>query len=196
MSIRPQHENAFLSPSHAPSQTNLRVLRNSLIESIPLTLFLIYIHSQTLTPGRDWLTPYTMASVSALLITLFLYRQKTVLNRLFLGIHLYFFSGFIGLILKWHSLNNFYGYWGPLAMLGWIFALGIFTTFCTKNNFLGLPTRLRIGSFWMLGVCGISIFIAASFRNQLLLGEWLPFIILFSAYSLLRKRFLKCKYME
>jgi hypothetical protein len=160
------------------------------IESISLTLFLFYIHLTDMAVRADWLLPYLLASSAGVVATLYLWRRGIILNRLFLGSTLYFCSGLAGLVTGWDWLNQGYGDLGAVAMLGWILLAGIISSLISPYGFLGVRTpgyfSIMGGSILLLLVCLLATTAAASFMGNKLLGEWLPFIFLFSMRSLLQ----------
>jgi len=159
------------------------------IESLSLTVFLLYIHLADMNARADWLLPYLLASAVGLGAIVYMYRRGLILNRLFVGITLYFCSGFVGLITGWDWLNKGYGELGALAMLGWILLAGLVASFISPYGFLGIKSpgyfSIMGGSLLLLLAGLIAAVAAASFMNNKLLGEWLPFIFLFSMRSLL-----------
>jgi hypothetical protein len=158
------------------------------LESFALTLFLLYIHLAEMNQRADWLPPYLLASAVGVATSVYLWRRGQTLNRLFLGICLYFCSGLIGLLSDWDWLNQLYGDLGAAAMLGWIFATGIYTGLASPLGFLGAPAgyfSTRHSSLVLLLACLLALVAALEFSHTPLFGQWLPFIFLFSTRSLL-----------
>ncbi len=116
----------------------MRKFMDGLIESIPLTIFLIYSQVVEIKLSHDWLLPYFLASAAALASMSYLLWRGVVLNRLSLGINLYFFSGLFSLVVEWAWLNHLYGELRGLGMLYWIFAVGCVTTYYSRFGFLGV----------------------------------------------------------
>jgi hypothetical protein len=155
-------------------------------ESLSLTFFVIYIHSQTVAPGEAWLLPYLLASIIGAAVSLILLHQRIVLNRLFLGINLYFFSGVLAVALQVQALNQLYAQLGAAAMLAWILLVGIGATLLAPVGVLGISeTRSRIHSWYLLAACAAAVLWAKYFKTNMALGEWLPFIALFTLRSFL-----------
>lgn len=159
------------------------------IESLSLTIFLLYIHLADMNARADWLLPYLIASATGLGAMTYIYRRGLILNRLFIGITLYFCSGTAGLITGWDWLNQGYGELGAVAMLGWILLTGLVASVTSPHGFLGVRS---VGYFSISGGSGLLLLAglvatgaAASFMNNPLFGQWLPFIFLFSMRSLL-----------
>ncbi|HEY6528727.1 MAG TPA: hypothetical protein VIZ65_08530 [Cellvibrionaceae bacterium] len=150
-------------------------------ESLSLTFFVIYIHSQTLPAGEAWLLPYLLACIIGVAVSVLLVCQHMVLNRLFLGINLYFLSGVLALALQIQQLNQLYAQLGAAAMLTWILLVGIAATLIAPVGVLGIPeARSRIHSWYLLVACVFAILWAIYFKTNTALGEWLPFIVIFT----------------
>lgn len=165
-----------------------KFLDNS-IESFSLTFFLIYIHLIDIKVRADWLWPYLFASILGLAAIIYLYKKCIVLNRIFLGGTLYFCSGFIGLLIQWDWLNQGYADLEAVGMLYWILLVGIISIF-TPYGFLGIKNpgyfSKTQSSLLLLLSCIIATGIALRFIGNTFLGEWLPFIFIFSMRGLLR----------
>lgn len=164
-----------------------KILDNS-IESLSLTFFLIYIHLIDIKVRADWLWPYLFASILGLAAIIYLYKKRIVLNRIFLGGSLYFCSGFLGLLMGWDWLNQAYTELEAVAMLYWILGVGIISII-SPYGFLGIKSVGRFSkteaSMLLLLSCIIATVMATIFIKSIFLGQWLPFIFLFSARSLL-----------
>lgn len=160
------------------------------LESIALTVFLLYIHLADMTVRADWLLPYFLASSIGMATSAYLWHRDIILNRLFLGITLYFCSGLAGLLTGWDWLNQHYGELGAVAMLGWILAMGLVTSVISPRGFLGVSApgyfSIKAGSLLLLAAGVIATITAVRFMDNPLLGQWLPFIFLFSMRSLLQ----------
>jgi len=173
-----------------------KFLDNS-IESFALTFFLIYIHLMDIKVRADWLWPYLCASILGLAAIIYLYKKHIVLNRIFLGGTLYFCSGLLGLLINWDWLNQAYAELEAVAMLYWIVLVGIISIF-TPYGFLGIKNPGYFSntqsSLLLLFFCIIATGIAYLFIGNTFLGEWLPFIFIFSVRGLLR--FLDRKWLK
>lgn len=167
----------------------VKSILDPLIESVSLTVFLLYIHLADMSQRADWLLPYLLASAAGVGAMVYMYWRGLILNRLFVGITLYFCSGLIGLLTGWDWLNQTYGELGAVAMLGWILLAGLIASFISPYGFLGVKTPgyfSVIGGSLLLLLAGLLATAASfSFMDNKLLGEWLPFIFLFSIRSLL-----------
>jgi hypothetical protein len=170
---------------------NQKKILHGIIESIPLTLFVFYIHLIEINESREWLLPYLLSSVTSLGATAYLLHQRVVLDRLFIGINCYFLSGLLGLVLNWEWLNLWYGQVRALGMLYWIIACGVYTSFFSSYGFLGISHASKkvvaVGSLLLLLSSVVSTVIATLFADNLFWGEWFPFILLFSLKNLLTR---------
>lgn len=159
------------------------------LESAPLTAFVLYVHTVSLQPGWDWLLPYALASLLGLAISLLLLQQRLVLDRLFLAINLYFLSGLIAVAAQLHFINQLYGQLGAAAMIGWILLLGLYVNLFCSVALLGVEEPPPPRGAWILwGACWCAGLWSIVFKEQVFLGEWLPFIALFTLKGLLSKR--------
>lgn len=167
----------------------MKTILDRCIESLALMVFLIYLQVADITTRADWLLPYLLASSIGLCAIVYVVRRGILLNRLLLGVIVYFFSGLFGLLVDWDWLNNLYGKLGAVAMLGWIFLTGVITSGLSSHGFLGVRSpgyfSIAQGSALLLIACAIATITAWSFMHNKLLGEWIPFIFLFSMRSLL-----------
>ncbi|WP_039915991.1 hypothetical protein [Cellvibrio mixtus] len=167
----------------------MKTILDRCIESLALMTFLIYLQVGNMATRADWLLPYLLASGIGLGATVYILRRGILLNRLLLGVTLYFCSGLLGLLVEWDWLNDLYGTLGAVAMLGWIFLTGVFTGGLSPYGFLGVrsPGYFSIvqSSGLLLIACAIATVTAWYFMHNKLLGEWVPFIFLFSMRSLL-----------
>lgn len=167
----------------------MKTILHRCIESIALMVFLIYLQVGGMATRADWLWPYLLASSIGLGATVYMVRRGILLNRLLLGVTLYFISGLFGLLGDWDWLNDLYSELGAVAMLGWIFLTGVMTSLLSPYGFLAVrsPGYFSIiqGSGLLLIACAIATATAYCFMHNKVLGEWVPFIFLFSTRSLL-----------
>ncbi len=172
-----------------PMKNPIKRILDPSIESLSLTFFLLYIHLTDMHTRADWLLPYLLASAAGLGAMAYMRWRGLILNRLFVGITLYFCSGLAGLLSGWDWLNDHYGELGAVAMLGWILLAGLIASWASPHGFLGVRSAgyfsIRGGSFLLLFAGVLATAAAASFIGNKLFGEWLPFIFLFSMRSLL-----------
>lgn len=159
-----------------------------LLESSALVFFLMYLQIAPPQARVDWLLPYCGASVLSAVALLYLTRVRWQFNPLFFGIYLYFFSGLIGLVGAIDELNTLYGELGAAAMLGWILLAGAACHVSSARGFIGVLPASNRQSLQLLGVCFGCVVIAGLFRSQKIMGEFLPFLILFGARTILLKQ--------
>ncbi len=168
------------------------VVLNNFIEAGPLCVFLIYARMIDLSDSYNWLGPYLASSMLAVAVSAFLLYQNIVLNRLFLGINVYFISGCLGLVAHWSWLNHLYGELRASGMLIWILLVGVWTLFLSRAGFIGIVVedRWRTMQFsaLLLVLTGITLGVSYYFTGNRILGEFIPFTALFMAQRYLRKR--------
>ncbi len=163
----------------------------SLLEILPLPVFLIYAETIDKSVSAQWLDPYLLSSAIAILTSGYLIRQGIRLNRVILGINLYLYSGALGLLLKLSWLNHFYGKIEAAGMLFWILAISL-ASLCHSRGLFGKlnPDRKKsdkdtwIFIFLLLIACLTSLF----FQGNRLIAEILPFILVFTSYGIFRNR--------
>lgn len=168
------------------------VVLNNFIEAGPLCGFLIYARMIDLSDSYNWLGPYLASSLLAIAVSAFLLYQNIVLNRLFMGINVYFISGSLGLIVHWTWLNHLYGVLQASGMLIWILLVGVWTLFLSRAGFIGVVAenrgRTMRFSAILLVLTGITLGASYYFTGNRILGEFIPFTALFMAQRYLRKR--------
>jgi hypothetical protein len=160
----------------------MKIMLDRGLESLALMVFLIYIQVADMAQRADWLLPYLLSSSIGVIATFYVRHRRILLNRLLLGITLYFCSGLLGLVIEWDWLNNLYGKLGAVAMLGWILITGVVTSLLSPYGFLGVKSAgyfsIAQGSGLLLLACAVATLTATYFMQQ-------KFIFLFSMRSML-----------
>src|SRR5882672_395085 len=95
------------------------------VEALPLAVFLIYMAVAEPRAQAEWRIPYFAATGLAIAATILLVRGGAILNRIYLGIALYFVSGTLALLTRWPWLNSEYGRLEGTAMLFWVLGVGV-----------------------------------------------------------------------
>src|SRR3569832_2322832 len=98
------------------------------VEALPLAVFLLYMALIDPHAQAEWRTPYYASTALAVIGTVLLMRLGATLNRIYLGITLYFVSGTIALLTRWPWINAEYGRLEGTAMLYWVLATGLWCT--------------------------------------------------------------------
>jgi hypothetical protein len=172
----------------APSQVALA----RIAEGIALPVFLLYMTARPPEVQADWLAPYLVSAVIAVLGTWIVWRQKLVLNRIQLGLTLYFLTGAVALLVGWQALNSFYGRAEATAMLYWILVVGVFATALTSSGFVGvagIPRKTVVSaSLGLLALLLAAIVLSWRFHTQPALAAYAPFLALFAAHGIVRAR--------
>jgi len=163
-----------------------------IIEIIPLAIFLVYSETIDLSDPDKWLGPYVTSSIAAILSTLIIIRLKEKLNPIFIGINLYLTSGSIGLVMGLTWLNTLYGDLQASGMLAWVIVVGFFCLISPLSNFIGShgddKKLIQVYSVILLLISIIACLASYHFQPNKLLSEYLPFIVLFSTQTYLRKK--------
>jgi hypothetical protein len=161
------------------------------VEALPLAVFLIYMAVIDPRAQAEWRTPYYSATALALVGTFLLLRAGATLNRIYLGITLYFISGCIALLTRWPWLNAEYGRLEGTAMLFWVLATGLFCTLFTARGFVGSeapPATVRRASWLLVAITVLATGVSLAFVGQRLYSSFLPFIAVFVAHGVLKAR--------
>jgi hypothetical protein len=172
-----------------------QVVASRILEALPLPVFLLSMALlQPATPD-EWRGPYFASTTAAVVGSFAVIVSGLTLNRIHLGLALYYLSGAIGLALGLHALNEFYGRAEATAMLYWILAVGVVTAVATRTGFLGVPdTDLqsqRRHSVMLLGVLIAAIAFSWAFHERPLMAAYAPFLAVFFAHAVLRARLLR-----
>jgi hypothetical protein len=139
----------------------------------------------------EWRLPYYAATALAIVGTTLLVRRGAILNRIYLGISLYFVSGTLGLLTRWPWINIEYGRLEGTAMMYWVLATGIYFTLFDTRGFIGLDAdrrKVRLGSWLLLGVALAASVVSTVFIGNRLFSSFLPFIALFTAHGIIKAR--------
>ncbi|MBC8027440.1 MAG: hypothetical protein H7Y89_15725 [Steroidobacteraceae bacterium] len=159
------------------------------VEAMPLAVFLIYMAVMDPRAQAEWRTPYYAATALALVGTVALWRAGATLNRIYLGIALYFVSGTIALITRWPWLNEEYGRLEGTAMLFWVLSVGVVATLASPRGYVGVeapPRDARNASWLLLGVTAAATAASLAFLGNRVLSSFAPFIAVFTAQALIK----------
>ncbi len=155
---------------------------------MPLAGFLIYMAVMDPRAQVEWRAPYYAATALALVGTLVLWRAGATLNRIYLGIALYFVSGTIALITRWPWLNAEYGRLEGTAMLFWVLAVGLVATLASARGYVGVeapPRDVRNASWLLLAITTAATAVSLAFLGNRVLSSFAPFIAVFVALALI-----------
>lgn len=161
------------------------------VEALPLAVFLIYMAVADPRAQAEWRMPYYAATALAIAATVLLTRMGATLNRIYLGIALYFVSGTLALITRWPWLNEEYGRLEGTAMLFWVLATGLWFTLFNPRGYTGVdapPGTVRNSSWLLLGITFAATAISYAFIGNRLYSSFLPFIAVFAAHGLIKAR--------
>jgi predicted neutral ceramidase superfamily lipid hydrolase len=164
----------------------------SLLQALPLTLFLVILRTAPPKTPTDWQLPFIAAGLAALAVIAIMVLKKKILNRIFLGINLYFFTGGLAFVTHQFWLNDIYGHLTASGMLLWVAAVGLITTMATPTGFIAEdhPDKSLIKKYSGLLIAAtlIAAFLSYGFRDSHLLSEIAPFTGLFIIYGMLKNK--------
>jgi len=161
------------------------------VEALPLAVFLIYMAVADPRAQVEWRLPYYAATALAFAATIFLVRMGAILNRIYLGIALYFVSGTLALLTRWPWLNAEYGRLEGTAMLFWVLGTGILFTLFNARGFIGSdasPRTVRTNSWLLVGITAAATAVSLVYIGNRLFSSFLPFIAVFAAHGLIKAR--------
>ena len=175
----------------------IKLSRTSLLsftEILPLPIFLVYAEIIDKGISEQWLGPYLLSSLLAIIISAYLIKEKVVLNRVILGINLYLCSGTTGLLFNVTWLNHFYGETEAAGMLFWVLGICLIALFHAKGLFLPRhcnPTIMNKEDAAFIGIVLVACLVSVLFQGNRLLAEIIPFIFIFTSYNIFRSRSIK-----
>ena len=158
---------------------------------MPLAVFLLYMAIANPREQVEWRLPYYTATALAFFGTTLLVRRGAILNRIYLGIALYFASGTVGLLTRWPWINAEYGRLEGTAMMYWVLATGVCFTLFDRRGYIGLdadPRTVRRASWLLLGITLVASAVSTYFIGNRLLSSFLPFIAVFTAHGIIKAR--------
>jgi hypothetical protein len=169
----------------------MRAFALRVIEALPLAVFLLYMAIADPQDQSEWRAPYYAATVLAIAGCVLLVRMGATLNRIYLGIALYFVSGTFALLTRWPWLNAEYGRLEGTAMLYWVLATGLLFTLMNTRGFIGAqaaPRTVRASSWLLLAITTLAAAVSTMFIGNRLFSSFLPFIAVFIAHGIIKAR--------
>jgi hypothetical protein len=161
------------------------------VEALPLAAFLLYMSTMDPRAQAEWRAPYYAATMLAIAGTLLLLRLGATLNRINLGIALYFVSGTLALLTRWPWLNEEYGRLEGTAMLYWVLATGIWFTLFDVRGYTGVDAphaTVRRSSWLLLAITVVATAVSQVFIGNRVFSSFLPFIAIFAAHGIIKAR--------
>ncbi len=164
----------------------------NILETVPLIVFLISVSFIDKSIPMNWEGPFVLSGFVALAVILvFLYR-KLLLNRIFLGINLYLFSGGLAFITHQWWLNQIYDSLQASGVLIWVIGIGVISTLISSKGFIGVESpdkkTIKKYSFFLLAASAIAFALSFGFQGNRILSESIPFVGLFLVHSSLKAR--------
>jgi hypothetical protein len=161
------------------------------VEALPLAVFLLYMAVMDPRAQAEWRAPYYAATALAIIGTFLLVRLGATLNRIYLGITLYFVSGTIALLTRWPWINEEYGRLEGTAMLYWVLATGLWCTFFNARGYTGVDApreTVRRSSWLLLAITIVATAVSQVFVGNRVFSSFVPFIAVFTAHGLIKAR--------
>lgn len=161
------------------------------VEALPLAVFLLYMAVVDPRAQAEWRAPYYASTALALIGTVLLLRLGATLNRIYLGIALYFVSGTIALLTRWPWLNDEYGRLEGTAMLCWVLATGLWFTLFDARGYTGVdapPGTVRRSSWLLFAITAAATAVSWFFMGNRVFSSFLPFIAVFAAHGIIKAR--------
>jgi hypothetical protein len=161
------------------------------VEALPLAVFLLYMAVMNPRAQAEWRVPYYAATALAIIGTTLLVRLGATLNRIYLGIALYFVSGTVALLTRWPWLNAEYGRLEGTAMLYWVLATGLWCTAFDARGYTGVDApsaTVRRSSWLLLAITAVATGVSQYFVGNRVFSSFLPFIAVFAAHGIIKAR--------
>lgn len=163
-----------------------------IVEAIPLMIFLGYLRIIDTQIPENWKMPFIVSGCAAIIIIIFSFFKKSLLDRIFLGFNLYFITGGLGIVAHQWWLSNFYDHLQASGLLLWVIVVGLATTLFSSNGFIGVKSSdtnvIKTYSFYLLFFSIIAFSLAFVCRENRVLSELVPFISLFVLQGVLKEK--------
>ena len=162
----------------------------SLIEGIPLIVFLVSARFIDPSLPENWLMPFAVSAILSVSIIFVMKKKRYIFNRVFLGINIYLIIGFLAFILKQYWLTQVYSNMKASGMLVGVIFTGIISTIFSRKGFIGIDhpnSRLITKYSTILIVIAIAVTpISYTFQESRIMAEVIPFSSIFIALNILR----------
>lgn len=163
-----------------------------IIEAIPLMVFLGYLRIIDTQIPENWKIPFFASGGAAILVIIFSFYKKKLMDRILLGFNLYFITGGVAFITHQWWLNNVYDQLQASGLLLWVIVIGLTTTLFNSYGFIGVESSntnsVKKYSFYLLFFSIIAFFLSFACRGSRVLSELVPFIGLFVLQGILREK--------
>jgi hypothetical protein len=150
----------------------------TILQLIPFSGFgLVYRLTQLDKP--DWGLAFVVGGCLAVIGTGVPLLRQVRLNRIFLGVNVFLVIGGMGFLLQIEPVTRLYGTLMQAAIFCSLSLVGIFTTFFTKDGFIGVnnPNRRLVVLYSLYLLCASAAAFAFSlqFPGEIVLAGALPF---------------------
>ncbi len=166
-----------------------------LFEMVPFSIFILYIRYIDMDTAQDWNLPFFISGIAAFAAIILLIVNKTIFNRLFLGLNLYLISGALAIITHQFWLNKIYGELQAAGVLAWVVIVGFVYLLFSSQGFIGVYSTdkqsIKKLSLCLLftSICAFSL--SLTFRGDRVLSEIIPFTLIFFMQYILKNKIAK-----
>lgn len=151
----------------------------TLVQILPLLAFLNYARCFDLSEAC-WPYAFILAGFVALVVTITLASLNILMDRMLLGVNLFFILGGIAFAANLNGILNLLGEYKGGFFLGSILIVGIVTTLFTRTGFLAIEAEASLvtkGSWMLVALNCIAVVWAVFFvQSGLLWSTVLPFV--------------------
>ncbi len=165
----------------------------SVLEILPVAVFVLYLRIIDTSIPLNFQEPFVAAGALALVSFLVLGIKKKTMNRIFLGINIYLFTGGAAFITGFWWLALLYKNLQAAGMMAWIIITGFMAILFSSKGFIGADSPdkklVTLFSFYLLFWSIVAFFISYLFRSNKILSELIPFMALFSIQKILIQKF-------
>ncbi|MBW1890919.1 MAG: hypothetical protein JRF32_03200 [Deltaproteobacteria bacterium] len=164
------------------------------LEFVPLILYITFARAVgTDIAGPQWKVSFVIGgAVSTFALIVLLRNKNFILNRITLGVNLFFISGTLAVVLRLDSVLDLYWRFNPAPMFAWVITVGFAATLFSPHGFTGTRNmdrnRMYLHSALLLTAAIIAMGISLFFQGKIVYADILPFIGLFIVNDRLQSR--------
>ena len=155
--------------------------------------FLIYSKILDSRITNRWEVPLIFSGCIAILSLTILLFRKIQLNTIFLGINIYLITACSVILFNISSIQKIYEIMTASAVIAWIVIVITITVLINPRGFIGinhLSRKTILISYFCLLIAGLLAFVLSmEFKENIIISDFIPFIILFSTQKLLIFRY-------
>ena len=163
-----------------------------ILEALPLSTFLVYKSIFESTTDQSWFNIYASCAIISTLCTWYLIRKKIPVNAIYMGISIYFISGYLSLLAGTSWLMEWYRFSLASGMLMWITAViffdlcRIYFTYSSEKN--PYQRKRLMGTLLFFIASLFALRLSYHFKGDHILSEIIPFMSLFVIHRVTHKQ--------